>query len=98
MLHGQVLGLALAGSAAASLPLLSSPEPLMVGAGPLRVDYHSSPFFGDWNGDGLGDLLVGQFQYGMIALYTNTGTAQHPQYDSLSWLCADGEPIMLPYG
>jgi hypothetical protein len=98
MLHGQVLCLALAGSVAASLPLLSSPELLMCGAEPLRVDFHSSPFFGDWDGDGLGDLMVGQFQDGMIALYINTGTAQQPQYDSQSWLVADGEPIMLPYG
>ncbi len=98
MRHGQVLALALAGSAAAYLPLLSSPEPLMCGSEPLRVDYHSSPFFGDWDGDGLGDLMVGQFDDGRIALYPNTGSAQQPQYESYIWLCADGEPITLPYG
>lgn len=98
MRYGQVLAIALAGPVAASLPLLSSPEPLMCDSQPLRVDLHSSPFFGDWDGDGLPDLLVGQFGYGMIALYTNTGTAQQPVYESFSWLCADGEPITLPYG
>jgi len=82
----------------AALPHLSAPEPLFCGSRPLVVEYHSSPFFGDWTGDGLADLMVGQFEDGMVRFCANTGTTTDPVWESCGWLEADGEPISVPYG
>lgn len=41
---------------------------------------HASPCVEDLNGDGLSDLLVGDFS-GKFQVYQNTGTAQSPRYE-----------------
>lgn len=99
MLSAQVLCPFLCASmAVAALPALSAPEPVECGSRPLVVPLHSSPFYGDWNGDGLRDLLVGQFQDGMVRIAVNQGSEEDPEFLSLGWLSADGQPIKLPYG
>jgi hypothetical protein len=41
---------------------------------------HAHPLYADFDGDGVPDLLVGQFGDGLLWLYKNTGTAAKPQF------------------
>src|SRR5262245_5940252 len=40
---------------------------------------HAAPFVGDFDGDGVNDLLVGQFGDGLLWIYRNEGTAVRPK-------------------
>lgn len=74
--------------------------PVFVESSGDRIDVgsHSSPCVTDWDGDGLKDLILGQFDFGMIRFYPNVGTNDSPLFEGYTLMCADGEPILLPYG
>ena len=40
---------------------------------------HAAPFVGDFDGDGVRDLLVGQFGGGVLWVYRNEGTNGRPK-------------------
>ena len=40
---------------------------------------HAAPFVGDFDGDGVRDLLVGQFGGGVLWVYRNEGTNARPK-------------------
>jgi hypothetical protein len=40
---------------------------------------HAAPFVGDFDGDGVRDLLVGQFGEGILWIYKNVGTNDRPR-------------------
>jgi len=40
---------------------------------------HAAPFVGDFDGDGVDDLLVGQFGEGILWVYRNEGTNGRPK-------------------
>ncbi len=40
---------------------------------------HAAPFVGDFDGDRVADLLVGQFGDGILWIYRNEGTAARPK-------------------
>jgi hypothetical protein len=40
---------------------------------------HAAPFVGDFDGDGVRDLLVGQFGDGILWIYRNQGTNAAPR-------------------
>ena len=40
---------------------------------------HAAPFVYDFDGDGLKDLLVGQFKDGLLWIYRNEGTNSEPK-------------------
>ena len=40
---------------------------------------HAAPFVGDFDGDGVRDLLVGQFGEGQLWIYRNEGTNAQPK-------------------
>jgi hypothetical protein len=40
---------------------------------------HAAPFVGDFDGDGVRDLLVGQFGGGVLWVYRNEGTNDRPK-------------------
>ena len=39
---------------------------------------HAAPFVGDFDGDGINDLLVGQFGSGILWIYRNQGSNSQP--------------------
>jgi hypothetical protein len=59
---------------------------------------HVDPCVVDWDGDGMKDLLVGQFSGGKIRFYKNTGTNCYPVFTTYTYLKADGVDITLPSG
>ena len=48
---------------------------------PIDTDIgHAAPFVGDFDGDGVRDLLVGQFGNGVLWFYKNIGTNTQPKF------------------
>ena len=55
--------------------------PVRLEAGGKVIDTdvgHAAPYVGDFDGDGVPDLLVGQFGDGILWIYRNEGTAAKP--------------------
>ena len=74
--------IALAASVGADGPSgeLLPPAPLEAAGKPIDTDVgHAAPFVGDFDGDGVRDLLVGQFGEGILWIYRNEGTNAAPQ-------------------
>ena len=67
---------------------------------PLDVqrDGHSAPFFADFDGDGLRDLLVGQYYEGRLRIYRNLGTSNQPRFATYNWFEAGGAAARVPEG
>jgi hypothetical protein len=67
--------------------------------GLIDVDIgHAAPLVVDFDGDGLPDLLVGQFGEGKLRIYKNVGTASAPRFDSFTWLQAGDKEARIPSG
>jgi hypothetical protein len=48
---------------------------------PIDTDVgHAAPFVCDFDGDGVKDLLVGQFGDGILWVYRNVGTNEKPKF------------------
>ena len=75
-------------------------EPVMVKADGSNIDVGliAEPFMVDWDGDGLTDLLVGQFAPGKVSFYKNIGTNQEPEFTFSNYLQADGSDISVSAG
>lgn len=74
-----LLGLAAVGSAMADDELAT---PVRLEAGGKAIDTevgHAAPFVCDFDGDGVQDLLVGQFGGGQLWVYHNEGTNAQPK-------------------
>ena len=58
---------------------LLAPVRLEADGKPIDTDVgHAAPFVGDFDGDGVQDLLVGQFGEGILWVFRNTGTDAKP--------------------
>ncbi|HVA49712.1 MAG TPA: VCBS repeat-containing protein [Pirellulales bacterium] len=67
---------------------LSEPTPVEVGGTPIDIEQGGlAPYFGDFDGDGLPDLFVGQFD-GKLRIYPNRGTRERPRFDDFQWFKA----------
>jgi hypothetical protein len=66
-------------------PMLQSAElapPVRIEAAGQPIDTsvgHAAPFVGDFDGDGVKDLLVGQFGDGVLWIYRNEGSNASPR-------------------
>lgn len=79
---------------------LAAPVHLLAAGKPLDVQRqgHAAPFVADLDGDGLPDLLVGQFHEGRLRVYRNVGSKGKPRFDAFTWLQADGKLASVPVG
>lgn len=74
-------------------------EPVRLKAGSEYIDTgehvaHSGPLLCDYDGDGLQDLLVGNFR-GHIQVYRNAGTDEQPVLESKGLLEAGGGVLKI---
>jgi hypothetical protein len=67
------LGPSAAGELAAPVRLEAGGKPIDTAVG------HAAPFVADFDGDGVKDLLVGQFGDGILWIYKNVGTNAQPK-------------------
>ena len=60
---------------------LAAPVRLEAGGKPIDTDVgHAAPFVADFDGDGVRDLLVGQFGDGILWIHRNEGTDAGPKF------------------
>ena len=73
---------------------LEGPFPILVGDNQLDVEHvgHAAPFVADYDGDGVKDLVVGEYYKGRLRIYRNNGTNTEPRFDGFS-VFQDGDPI-----
>lgn len=78
---------------------LEAPVVIRAAERPINVDVgHAAPFVTDFDGDGVKDLLVGQFGQGKLRIYRNVGTNPRPKFDSFEWFQGGTERGRVPTG
>lgn len=88
-------------AALAGLPAGELEAPFRVEAGGQPIDVsggNAAPAWHDLDGDGLADLLVGQFEQGCVRVYPNVGRAGAPRFVEWHYLRAGAELLKVPYG
>ena len=80
-------------------PGLAKGIKLEAGGKPIDVEIgHAAPYFVDFDGDGLKDLLVGQFGSGKLRIYKNVGSNSQPKFDKFTYFQAGGQDATVPAG
>jgi hypothetical protein len=79
---------------------LESPVQLKIGDRPIDTERvgHSAPFYGDFDGDGAKDLLVGEFHEGRMRIYRNVGSNSQPRFAEHTFFQAGGKLASVPVG
>lgn len=78
---------------------LDAPRRVLAGTENIDVPVgHAAPFVFDFDGDGVKDLLVGQFDEGKLRIYKNTATNKAPQFDSFQYFMDGKQEGTVPYG
>lgn len=80
-------------------PELAKPFIVTAANGPISVEIgHSAPYLYDWNGDGMNDLLVGQFGNGKLRVYLNKGSKAAPKFTDFFYAKAGAGDLSVPAG
>jgi len=84
----------------AAAPTFAPPVRLEADGAPIEIGKlssiaHAGPWLGDFTGDGVRDLLVGDFP-GYFWLFANTGTDKAPLFTAKGKLQAGGEDAKTP--
>ena len=96
--------IAFAGTPQASELTFGAVDTIRCAGLPIDVGKGSDPFVVDWDGDGLKDLIVGQFydqsgnNDGKIRVYINDGMNSDPTFSSWFYMQADGSDIVCDPG
>ena len=86
-------------SACAAADGLLPPTRIEAAGKPIDTEIgHAAPFVGDFDGDGVRDLLVGQFGGGMLWVYRNEGTNARPKLAAGSTFKDGAEDGRVPAG
>ena len=99
--HGRAGAVALVAAAAAVGQGAGLKAPFRVEADGKPIDVevgHAAPWLHDMDGDGVRDLLVGQFGEGKLRLYRNHGTATAPKFKDFAFVQSEGGPATVPAG
>src|ERR1041384_6942614 len=96
-----VWGLVVVGSMAFTFSVQAAElaEPFRVTADGQPIDVevgHAAPFFADFDGDGLADLLVGQFGGGKLRIFRNEGSATEPKFVRSAYFQCSGALGTVP--
>lgn len=59
---------------------------------------HAAPLVTDFDGDGVPDILVGQFGEGKLRVYKNIGSAKAPRFDGFTWFKTGEQEGKVPSG
>ncbi len=77
----------------------AEPFQVMANGKAITVDTgHAAPAYEDMDGDGVPDLLVGQFDGGKLRVYKNHGTAVKQEFKDFEWFQAGGKLATVDYG
>jgi hypothetical protein len=92
--------LLLASPAAADRAELAPPFKVQVAGKTLDVGGvgYAAPFVGDFDGDGVNDLLVGQFAGGKLRIYRNEGSNARPKFSTFTCLLGGKPEGRVPTG
>lgn len=87
----------------AALPLcaqdLRPPVRLEADGKPIDTEVgHAAPYVVDFDGDGVRDLLVGQFGEGKLKIFRNVGTNESPKFAAAEWFKAGDGIAKVPAG
>ena len=80
-------------------PQFEEPRALEVGGERIETEHpgYAAPTLADLDGDGIRDLLVGQYNEGKIAVYPGFEAEDGSlAFGSRQWLVADGEIAKVP--
>src|SRR5262245_3876680 len=83
-----VVALTVAGAAAVAVASDGFEAAFRINAGGRPIDVeagHAGPLIVDWDGDGVRDLLVGEFGAGRLRIYLNKGTDAAPRFEDFSY-------------
>ena|ERR1043166_5058541 len=96
---GLLAGLGFMALSSMGADAFSPPFRVEAGSKPIDVDVgHAAPLLVDFDGDGLKDLLVGQFGDGKLRIYKNEGSATTPKFSAFAWFKAGSADGKVPAG
>jgi len=79
---------------------LEPPMNVQAGGKPIDVEGvgYAAPFYSDFDGDGIHDLLVGEFFQGRMRIYPNKGTNAEPKFDEYVFFQTSAGAGRVPTG